>query len=91
MANKIVETDDTYVVYHIGKDETDQRPCYFKSPEWKDKCTTDFSNAYVTNDPMTADNVARSLNDQAAKAGHCLAGHIKFGKVCIREIKPASF
>lgn len=87
MANKIIETEDIYVVYHLGKDETDQLPYYFKSPAWKDKCTTMFSKAYTTNDPMIADSVARGLNDKAAKIGHCLAGHIKFGKVCIREIK----
>lgn len=87
MASKIIETNETYVVYHLGKDETDLHPCYFKSPAFRDKCTTVFSNAYTTDDPMIADSVAQCLNAQAAKAGHCLAGHIKFGKVCIREIK----
>lgn len=84
--NKTCKTD-SYVVYHLGADESDQLPCYFKSQAWNDKCTRNLSKAFVTDDVLIAEDVADHMNEHATEIGHCLAGHIKFGKICITEVK----
>lgn len=87
--NKKTVGTNTYVVYHLGKDETDPLPYYFKSQSWTDNCTTCLDYAFMTNNVLDAEDTANKLNEQARQHGHCLAGHIKFGRVLVEEIKRA--
>lgn len=79
---------NVYAVYHRSESENENMPCFFKGPKWDDKCTYNFHEAFVTDDIGEAEAVANALNNEAKKHGHCLAGHIKFGKICVMEMNP---
>lgn len=79
-----------YVVYHRSANEDENMPCFFKTKNWKDKCTWSVADAFKTHDILEAERVANELNAAASKLGHCLAGHIKFGRISVQEIEPMS-
>lgn len=86
--NKKHYDTNVYVVYHRSANEDECKPCFFKTKNWKDKCTWSVADAFKTHDIFEAERVANELNDEAKKLGHCLAGHIKFGRISVQEIKP---